>query len=82
MSLEFLENIYDHIRNTLVWFVVYFLVQAIIWIALAILIWLFPDALFILAIIFFVILALISLYFACMFIKYLRKLGKIKDFIK
>ena len=82
MSLEFLENIYDHIRNTLVWFIVYFILQAFIWAVLAILIWIYPQALFVLVSIFFFVIAIVSLYFAIMFIGYLKKVRKFKNFIK
>jgi len=79
MSLNFLKDFYHNVRNTFIWFVVYFFLQAIIWIALAILILVYPQALYVLAAVFFFILAIVSFYFACVVIKYARKIKKLKD---
>jgi len=57
MPLDFLKDFYHNVRNTLIWFVVYFFLQAIIWIVLAVLILLYPQALYVLATVFFFILA-------------------------
>jgi len=61
--------------------VVYFFIQALIWVALALLIWMYPSALFMLVVIFFSLLALISLYFAFMLMGYLKKLHQIKKYL-
>jgi|GEM_PF-1398375 len=79
MSLNFIKDFYLSVRNTLVWFVVYFLLQAVIWVALAILILVYPQALYVLAAVFFILIAIVSLYFACVVIKYTRKLKGLKD---
>jgi len=81
MNLEFLQSFYHHMRNALLWFAIYFLLQTIIWIALAILIWYYPQALFILVVIFFCVLAIVSLYFSIVVFKYVYKLKKLKDLI-
>lgn len=80
--MEFLEGFYQQIRNTLVWFVIYFIIQTVLLVALAILILIYPEALFILVAICFIGLAVVSLYFAAVFIKYTLKLKKIKDLLK
>lgn len=74
--LHFVENFYFHVRNTLVWFVVYFFIQAMIWIALGLLIIIYPQALFIIAAAFFVVLAGLNMYFVFLFIRYAMKLKK------
>ncbi|KKQ79223.1 MAG: hypothetical protein UT02_C0044G0011 [Parcubacteria group bacterium GW2011_GWC2_38_7] len=79
MPLDFLKDFYHNVRNTLIWFVVYFFLQAIIWIVLAVLILLYPQALYVLATVFFFILAVVSIYFACVVIKYVVKIKKLKD---
>ena len=79
--LDFLKDFYQNVRNTLVWFVIYFLLQALIWIALAVLIVLYPQALVILASIFFFILSVVSIFLACVVMKYVRKLKKVKDLL-
>jgi hypothetical protein len=81
MSLNFLKDFYQSVRNTLVWFVVYFLLQAIIWIALGVLILVYPQALYVLAAIFFFVLAVVSIYVGFMISRYVRKLKKIKSML-
>ena len=81
MNVNFIEEIYLHLRNTILWFVIYLFLQAILWVALALLIWVYPQALFVLVSVFFVLIALISLYFAFLLIGYLRKLHKIKQYL-
>ena len=80
--LNFLEKFYAHTRNTLVWFVVYFVLQTIIWIALGVLILVFPQTLFILVAIFFVLLAAVNVYFALIFVKYIHRLKKLRQILK
>jgi hypothetical protein len=80
--LEFLDKFYRHIRNALLWFAIYFIVQALIWVALAILIWFYPQSLFLLVVIFFSVLALVSLYFGVVFLGFLLKVKKIKGYLK
>jgi hypothetical protein len=77
-----LHDLYRHLQNTLIWFVIYFILQTIIWIALAILIWFYPQALFVIVAVMFILLAIISLYFAIMFIRYAVKLKDLKKLIK
>ncbi|HMB26435.1 MAG TPA: hypothetical protein VKP03_03380 [Patescibacteria group bacterium] len=77
--LNFLENLYQHTRNTLVWFIIYFALQTIIWVALGVLILLHPQTLFILVAVFFVLIAALNLYFGLLFIRYAIKLKKIKS---
>ena len=77
-----LHDLYRHLQNTLMWFVVYFILQTLIWIALATLIWFYPQALFVIVAIMFILLAIISLYFAIMFIRYAVKLKELKKLIK
>jgi hypothetical protein len=79
--LDFLKDFYLNVRNTLVWFVIYFVLQAVIWVALAILVILYPQALVILAAIFFFILSVVSLFLAFVVIKYVKKLKKVKDLL-
>lgn len=79
--LDFLKDFYLNVRNTLVWFVIYFVLQAVIWVALAILVILYPQALVLLAAIFFFILSIVSLFLACVVIKYVKKLKKVKDLL-
>ena len=79
--INVLKDFYQNVRNTLVWFVIYFFMQALIWIALAILILVYPQALYVLAAIFFFILSFVSFYFACVVIKYVRKLKNVKDML-
>jgi len=79
MSLNFIKEFYQSVRNTLVWFIVYFFLQAAIWAALAILILVYPQALYVLAAVFFFVLAVVSIYFGAVIIKYTCKLKKIKD---
>lgn len=79
--LDFLKDFYLNVRNTLVWFVIYFVLQAIIWVALAILVILYPQALVVLAAIFFFVLSVVSIFLACVVIKYVRKLKKVKDLL-
>ncbi len=81
MPLNFIKEFYLSVRNTLVWFVVYFMLQALIWAALAVLILVYPQALYVLAAAFFFVLAVVSIYFGCVIIKYARKLKKLKDTI-
>ena len=80
--LNFLEHLYEHARNTLLWFIVYFFLQTLIWIALGILILLYPQTLFILVAVFFVLLAAINIYLSLIFIKFAYRLKKAKDLIK
>jgi hypothetical protein len=80
--LHFLENFYHHVRSTLVWFIVYFVLQTIIWISLGVLVILFPQTLFILVALFFVFLAAINIYFALLFIRFAHKLNKLKGTLK
>jgi len=77
-----LHDLYRHLQNTLLWFVVYFVLQTIIWIALAILILFYPQALFVIVVITFALLAVVSFYFALMFIRYSMKLKDLKKLIK
>ncbi len=79
MNLNFVRDLYHSVRNTLIWFVVYFLLQAIIWVVLAFLILAYPQALRILVATFFFVFAVVSLYFAGIVIKYTRKLKKLKN---
>ncbi|MFH0780299.1 MAG: hypothetical protein V1928_05645 [Parcubacteria group bacterium] len=81
MPFNFLKHFYHHVRGTLIWFVVYFFLHAIIWSTLGVLIWLYPQALFVLASLFFFIITIVSLYFAILFIRYALKLKKIKDLL-
>lgn len=80
MNFNVIKEFYLDVRNTLVWFVVYFFLQAIIWIGVAVLIWLYPQTLQVLATIALVVLAVVSLYFGILFAKYAHKLKKLKDF--
>ena len=77
--LKSIESLYQHVRNTMVWFVLYFVLQTVIWITLAILILIYPQALFILFSCFFVLLSAISIYFALVAAKYAFRLKKLKD---
>jgi len=79
--LKFLEHFYQNIRNTLIWFIVYFALQTIIWSALGAVILLYPAALFILVAIFFVLFAAVNLYFMALFIRYAVKLKNLKDLV-
>ena len=81
MPMNFIKSFYDHVRNTLVWFVIYFILQAIIWALLGVLIMLYPQALFTLVIIFFFLLSAVSIYFAVLIARYVLKLKKIKELI-
>ncbi len=80
--LNFIEKFYHHSRTTLMWFVVYFIIQTAIWISLGVLILLYTQTLFILVALFFVLLAAVNLYFAIVFIAYFHKLKKLKDAIR
>lgn len=79
MALNFLKDLYHNVRNTLVWFVVYFFLQAVIWVALAVLILVYPQSLYVLAAVFFFILAVVSIYFGGIVAKYAYKIKKLKD---
>lgn len=79
LMLKSLNALYGHVRNTLLWFFFYFILQTIIWITLAILILVYPQALFILFSVFFVLFAAISIYFALVTAKYAFKIKKMKD---
>lgn len=79
--MNILKDFYQNVRNTMVWFVVYFILQAAIWVALAVLVLIYPQFLTILAAIFFFVIAVVSLYFGCVIIKYVRKLKNVKDMI-
>lgn len=81
MSLNFLQSFYSHVRNTLLWFVIYFIIQTLIWVMLGILVLIYPQALFVLAVVFFFILAVVSLYFAILVARYVYKLKKLKNLI-
>jgi hypothetical protein len=65
----------------LIWFIVYFALQTIIWSALGVVILLYPAALFILVAIFFVLFAAVNLYFMALFIRYAVKLKNLKDLV-
>jgi hypothetical protein len=65
----------------LIWFIVYFALQTIIWSALGAVILLYPAALFILVAIFFVLFAAVNLYFMALFIRYAVKLKNLKDLV-
>ncbi len=80
--LNFLENLYHHSRTTLMWFVVYFVIQTVIWISLGVLILLYPQTLFILVALFFVLFSAVNLYFAIVFASYFHKLKKLKTAIR
>ncbi|MBT5337833.1 hypothetical protein HN858_02865 [Candidatus Falkowbacteria bacterium] len=80
--LHFLEKFYQHTRNTLMWFIVYFVLQTVIWIALGVLVLVYPQTLFILFALFFVLIAAVNVYFAILFIHYFTKLKKLKDTLK
>ena len=82
MPFEALRHLYSHTRNTLVWLAVYFLIQAAIWVALALLIWFYPPSLFIIMVIFMSILSLVSVYFAFLFISYIVKLRHLKQLLE
>ncbi len=80
--IAFLENLYAHARNTLVWFIVYFILQAIIWTVMGVLVLIYPQILFVLMAIFFVLFGALNLYFMLIFIGYALKLKRIKDYLK
>jgi len=80
--MELIEHLYHHVRNSLLWLTVYFFLQFGILIALAVLIWLYPQALFLLAVIFFCLLGAVSLYFAIIVLRYVLKVKKLHDLIK
>ncbi|NQT49425.1 hypothetical protein HQ571_01895 [Candidatus Kuenenbacteria bacterium] len=77
--LKALDNLYHNVRNTLVWLVVYFALQVVLWVALAVLILIYPQALFILFSVFFVLLAALNVYLALIALKYSLRLKKLKD---
>lgn len=79
--LKFLEHFYHHIRNTVIWFIIYFALQMIIWVALGVMILIYPATLFLLVAIFFVLFAAVNLYFMALFIRYAIKLKHLKDLI-
>ena len=81
MNLNVLKDFYQQVRNTLVWFVVYFFAQAIIWITVAILVWLYPQTINVLATIALAVLAFISVYFGILFTRIVLKLKDLKDAI-
>lgn len=80
--LNFLEHLYNHARNTMIWFIVYFVLQTLIWIALGVLVLIYPQTLFILVAVFFVLLAAVNIYLALIFVKFAYKLKKAKDLVK
>ncbi len=77
--LHLVESLYSHARNTLIWFIIYFVIQMIIWAAMAALILIYPQTLFILVAVFFVLLAALNIYLALIFCKFLYKLKKAKS---
>ncbi|MFA6537448.1 MAG: hypothetical protein WCT18_03545 [Patescibacteria group bacterium] len=79
---NFLEQFHQSVRNTIIWFIVYFVLQAIVWLTMGILILIYPQTLFILVAIFFVIFAALNLYFMLIFIRYAIKLHRIKKFLR
>jgi len=79
---QFLEKFYEHSRNTLIWFIIYFVLQAVIWIALGILILIYPQTLFLLVSLFFILFAAVNIYFALIFLRYTWKLKQVKDALK
>ncbi|MBI5077608.1 hypothetical protein HZB94_04480 [Candidatus Falkowbacteria bacterium] len=79
--LKFVEHFYHHVRNTIIWFVIYFALQTIIWVALGVVILMYPAALFILVAIFFVLFAAVNLYFMALFIRCAIKLKHLKDLV-
>ena len=81
MNLNVLKDFYLQVRNTLIWFVVYFFLQAIIWIAVAICVWVYPQTINVLATIALAVLAITSIYFGILFTRMVLKLKKIKDVI-
>ncbi len=81
MNLNVLKDFYLQLRNTMIWFVVYFFLQTLIWIAVAILIWLYPQTINVLATIALAILAVVSFYFGVLFTRYVLKLKKLKDVV-
>lgn len=81
MPFNFLKHFYQHVHNSLVWLIVYFAFQTIILVALALLIWIYPQALFILISLLFLLLAVISIFLACIISKYVFKLKKVKNLL-
>jgi hypothetical protein len=81
MNFNVLKDFYLQVRNTLVWFVVYFFAQAIIWITVAVLIWLYPQTINVLATIALAVLSLVSVYFGILFTRMVLKLKDLKDAI-
>ncbi|MFH1766700.1 MAG: hypothetical protein ABH826_01250 [Patescibacteria group bacterium] len=81
MSLNFIKDLYNYIRKSMMWVIVYFVAQTLIWVLLAILVLLYPDTLRILAVVFFFVLAAISFYFIILVSKYARKFKKLKDLL-
>ena len=77
--LNIFQGLHAHIRNTLVWFIVYFIMQTIIWAAMAVLVILYPQTLFILVSVFFILLAALNIYLILIFARYLWKLRKLKN---
>jgi len=79
MAVNFLKDFYENIRNSLLGIMVYFILQSLVWIALAILIIMYPQSLMIIFAVVFCVFALLGFYFAFIFARYLSKLKKIKD---
>lgn len=79
MELKFLEDFYKSIRKTMVSLIAYFVLQTIFWILLGVLIVAYPYSLNIIFTIFFIVIGIVSLYFAILITGYLNKMKKIKD---
>ncbi|MBU1132632.1 hypothetical protein KKC32_05320 [Patescibacteria group bacterium] len=81
MNVLFLREFYHNVRNTFIWILLYFIVQALIWLALAVLVFMYPESLAILFGVFFVILSVVCIYSAILVSRYAMKLKALKDMI-
>jgi uncharacterized membrane protein HdeD (DUF308 family) len=79
--MEALQNIYKNLRNSLMSIFLYFLLQTILFVTLAILIVVYPFALVLFFAMFLIVLAIISLIIAIKVKKYHGGLKKVKEMI-
>lgn len=78
---NFVMHFYQHVRDSLLWLVVYFIMQALIWIGFGIIIWLYPQALKVFVCAALAVLTITSLYLAAIVGHYVWKLKRIKNLI-
>lgn len=79
--MEALQNIYKNLRSSLLNLCIYFLLQAILFVLLAVLIVIYPFAAVLLFSLFLITLAIISLVVAIKVKKYHGGLRRIKEII-